>query len=321
MTSEKIKNPKKKGNDFMKKAIALALTFILSAALFSGCNKNENLKIDNQEANQANASTEVKNKELAGISLDSAIDIALKDAGVQRKDALFQGSPSLDKDDKKPHYDIEFRYNGVEYDYEVAVDNGSVIKAEKENVKDKVLSNEKVSETVNVKEEKKEPVKPTSPSVTNSDNRYISIEKAKEIALDNAGVKQADAVLKKAYYDSDDLVAHFDIKFVADGFEYEYEIKADNGAILEKDIEKESVRQPVSQAPAKEFISKEKAKEIAIAHAKIDSANAKFVKAELDTDDLIVHYEVEFVEGKYEYEYEINAESGKIIAHDKELND
>ncbi len=299
----------------MKKviAIALSLLFILSAVLLSGCADNKEPQVNNQEINQADASSGVKVNEAVNISLDSAIDIALKDAGVQREDALFQGSPSLDRDDKNPHYDIEFQFDGVEYDYEIAVDNGSVIKAEKE--KDKVQSSEKVSEPVKVKEE----LKPSVPA--KQENSYISIEKAKEIALENAGVKNADVVFKKAYYDFDDLVAHFDIKFVANGYEYEYEIKSADGAILEKDIEKEPVREQVSQEPEKEFISQEKAKEIALNHAKVDSAKVKQLKAELDSDDLIAHYEVEFVEGRYEYEYEINAESGKIIAYDKDFND
>ena len=47
----------------------------------------------------------------------------------------------------------------------------------------------------------------------------------------------------------------------------------------------------------------------------------KFSKAELDRDDMVVHYDIEFVSGKYEYEYEINAETGKVIAFDKEFND
>ncbi len=302
-------------------AILLSLVLVLSvvAVVAFAYNRPAADKQKNDEASIPIA--QVKPKDPAKVSLDSAINIALEDAGVKREDAVLVDQPSLDKDDKKPHYDIEFKHNGVEYDYEVAVDNGSVIKAEKEKDKVRVPNNEKVSESVKVKEEKKEPVKPSSPSAVNPEKEHISIEKAKEIALNNAGVKQADAVFKKAYYDFDDLVAHFDIKFVANGYEYEYEVKASNGAILEKDIEKEPVREQVSQAPEKELISKEKAKEIAFAHAKVDSAKVKFVKAELDRDDLIAHYEVEFVSDKYEYEYEINAESGKIIAYDKEFND
>ena len=302
-------------------AILLSLALVLSVvavAVFIG-NRPVADKQQNEEASIPVVNA--KPKEPAKVSLDSAIDIALEDAGVNREDAVLVDQPSLDKDDKKPHYDIEFKHNNVEYDYEIAVDNGSVIKAEKEKEKDKVQSNEKISEPVKVKEENKEAVKPSSPAAENPDKEYISIENAKEIALNNAGVKKDDVVFKKAYYDSDDLVAHFDIKFVANGYEYEYEIKASNGAILEKDIEKEHIREQVSQAPEKEIISQEKAKEIAIAHAKVDAAKVKAVKIELDNDDLIVHYDVEFVDEKYEYEYEINAESGKIIIYDKEFND
>ena len=74
-------------------------------------------------------------------------------------------------------------------------------------------------------------------------------------------------------------------------------------------------------APSGNLISEEKAKEIALDHAGYEESEVRFVKAELDRDDLIVHYDVEFVAGDFEYEYEINAESGKVIASDKEFND
>lgn len=330
MTDKKLKqNLKTKGNDFMKRtiAIALSLLFVFLAVLLSGCNENEEPQVKNQEANQAKVSSEVKSNEAAKISLDSAIDIALKDAGVEREKALFQGTPSLDKDDAKPHYDIEFKYDNVEYDYEIALENGSVLRAEKEvtikaeKESKEIQVSEKAQESVNVKAEKKDSAEKVSSVQPKKESSYISIEKAKEIALNNAGVKQTDAVFKKAYFDSDDMVAHFDIKFVANGYEYEYEIKASNGAILEKDIEREPVRETVSKDSESAYISKDEAKSIAFAHAKVDSANVKYSKAELDKDDLIVHYEIEFVAGNYEYEYEINAETGKIIAFNKEFDD
>ena len=300
-------------------AILLSLALVLSVVVV-GAFANDKLEAKKQEnAESSIPVAQAKPKEPANVSLDSAIDIALEDAGVKREDAVLVEQPSLDKDEKNPHYDIEFKHDNVEYEYEVAVDNGAVIKAEKE--KENVKNIEKDSEPVRANEEKKEPANSPLPDVAKQDKNHIGIEKAKEIALENAEIKKADAVFKKAYYDSDDLVAHYDIKFVANGYEYEYEINAANGAILEKDIEKEEIREQVSQAPEKELISEEKAKEIALSHAKVDSAKVKAVKVELDRDDLIVHYEVEFVEGKYEYEYEINAESGKIIAHSKDFND
>lgn len=310
----------------MKKIIiiALSLILILSAVLFTGCDKEQESQFKKQEINKADASSKVKNSEVANISLDSAIDIALKDAGVQREDALFYASPSLDKDDEKPHYDIEFKYNDVEYEYEISVNNGAVMKSEKEKIDKKVdekLNDKKINEPVKEKEEKKTSVEPSTSVPVKQDNSYISVEKAKQIALENAGVKSSDAVFKKAYYDSDDLIAHFDIKFIAGGYEYEYEIEASSGKVLEKDIEKAPIREETPQNNESEYISEDEAKAIAFAHAKVESKQVKYSKAELDSNDIIVHYEVEFVANGYEYEYEINAESGKIIAFNKEFND
>ena len=116
------------------------------------------------------------------------------------------------------------------------------------------------------------------------------------------------------------MIPHYDVKFEANGYEYEYEIKASDGSVLEKDVDKE--RNPVRETlSANDYISSEKAKSIAFEHSSVTAADVKFSKAELDSDDLIVHYDVDFVAGKFEYEYEINAKSGKIIAFSKEIND
>lgn len=294
-------------------AVLVSVVLVLSVVLLAAYVKNRPEK-ENVNLNQAQASApSVKNSEVLSISPDEAIDAALKHAGVSRENAVMFGAPSLDEDNGKVHYDVEFGYNGFEYDYEVAVADGSVLKAEKEAERVKVSENESVSANPEV------PVSKENKS-NNNNNGYISVEAAKQKALDDAGVKAEDAVFLKAYYDSDDIVPHYDVKFEANGYEYEYEVKAYDGAILEKDVDKE--RKPINNAPASnEYISEDKAKSIAFDHASVKAADVKFSKAELDRDDLIVHYDVEFISGKYEYEYEINAETGKIIASDKEYND
>lgn len=289
----------------MKKyAVLVSVVLVLSVALLAGCAANKPVE-ENATLKQAQASAPtVKNGELVSVSPDEAIDIALKHAGVSRENAVMFGAPSLDEEKGKAHYDVEFGYNGFEYDYEIAVADGSVLKAEKEA--------EKVKESV--------PAKPEAPASEENNNGYISVEDAKQKALEDAGVKAEDAVFLKAYYDSDDLVPHYDVKFEANGYEYDYEVKASDGAVLEKDVDKE--RRPVNSVPASDdYISADKAKSLAYEHAGVKAADVKFSKAELDRDDLIVHYDVEFVAGKYEYEYEINAESGKVIVSDKEFND
>ncbi len=294
-------------------AVLFSVLLVLSVALLGGCKNSEPLE-ENVTLNQAQASaTYINSSELASVNPDAAIDIALKHAGVSRENAVMFGTPSLDEENGKSHYDIEFGYNGFEYDYEIAVADGAILKAEKE------------AEKVNVTVREKTPVKSTEPvskenKSKNNNNGYISVEAAKQKALDDAAVKAEDAVFLKAYYDSDDIVPHYDVKFEANGYEYEYEVKASDGSVLEKDVDKG--RKPVNSSPASnEYISADKAKSIAYDHASVKAADVKFSKAELDRDDLIVHYDVEFVAGNYEYEYEINAETGKVIVSDKEFND
>ena len=294
-------------------AVLVTAVLVLSIALFAGCADNEPV-VENATLNQANASAQtVRSGELVSINPDKAIDIALSHAGVSRENAVMFGTPSLDEENGKAHYDVEFGYNGFEYEYEIAVADGTVLKAEKEAEKTEAPVKDKAPE-------KSEAPVSKENSKNNNNNGYISVEAAKQKALEDAGVKAEDAVFLKAYYDSDDLVPHFEIKFESNGYEYEYEIKAADGSVLEKDVDKE--KNPVkASAESNEYISADKAKSIAFEHASVKAADVKFSKAELDRDDMVVHYDVEFVYGKYEYEYEINAETGKVIAFDKEFND
>ena len=298
-----------------KLAVVLSVIIVLSAIALTGFAKG-NVPAEEKQENPAIAE---KTTASASVSLDSAIDIALKDAGIKREDALFKGTPSLDSDDKIKHYDVEFLHNGVEYEYEISVEKGAILKAEKEQEKTSAPVTNKAEER-----EKEKPAEAPTQATQKQEKAYISVEQAKEFALKDAGVKAADAVFKKAHYDADDLVAHFDVKFVANGNEYEYEIKAADGKVLEKDVDKvKATAEPVTSAKAEKsnYIAKDKALALALEHARIESSQVKYSKVELDRDDLIVHYEIEFVAGVHEYEYEINAESGKIIAFEKEFND
>ena len=190
---------------------------------------------------------------------------------------------------------------------------------ETENVEAPVT--EKANENNKAPEKTEAPVTKENTTKKKSDNNgKVSVEVAKQKALENAGVKAKDAVFVKAEYDFDERVPHYDVEFHANGYEYEYEVKASDGTVLSKDVERE--REPVKTTAANNnYVSADKAKAAAFNHAKVKAADAKFVKAELDRDDRVVHYDVEFVAGKYEYEYEVNAENGKVLSYNKEFND
>jgi len=66
------------------------------------------------------------------------------------------------------------------------------------------------------------------------------------------------------------------------------------------------------------IISKDDAKKIALEHAGVNETDAQRFRAELDYDDGISVYEVEFDANGLEYDYDINAKTGEIIEFSKE---
>ena len=142
----------------------------------------------------------------------------------------------------------------------------------------------------------------------------ISLDAAIDIAVADAGVARADAKFTEAKLDSDDLVAHYDIEFIAGANEYDYEIAVTDGSILKKEVEPADPSKPSKPQPdVSGYISIDEAKAIALKKVSLDASKVTFKKAELDADDRTPHYDIEFVSGGYEYEFEIDAKSGNII--------
>ena len=78
---------------------------------------------------------------------------------------------------------------------------------------------------------------------------------------------------------------------------------------------------PSEPASADKLISEEEAKKIALDKAGLTEGEVKFVKAELDRDDGIIRYEIEFRKDLTEYDAEINAETGEILSWETDYND
>lgn len=144
---------------------------------------------------------------------------------------------------------------------------------------------------------------------------YIGKDKAKEIALNHAGITADKASFMKCEFDYDDGIAVYDVEFYFDRCEYNYEINAKNGKILKAEKDTFGVDVP---APGQEYISKADAKAIAFKYAGVKEADAKRVKVTFDFDDGVAEYEVEFHADKFDYDYEIDAVSGKILKVEKD---
>ncbi|MGL4344789.1 MAG: PepSY domain-containing protein, partial [Cellulosilyticaceae bacterium] len=147
----------------------------------------------------------------------------------------------------------------------------------------------------------------------------IGAQKAKEVAVSHAKLNTKDVAFTQAKLDTDDGRVVYEIEFYHNGVEYDYEIGAVDGKVKEVSLDgvvkpAKPVTKPVTKpAPAKGTIGAQKAKEIALAHAKLNAKDAVFTKAKLDTDDGHVVYEIEFYSKGLEYSYEIGAATGTIV--------
>ena len=270
-----------------------------------------NVSVEEHGKQSEHSQTE-ENQAVSNISLEKAKEIALNHAGVKATDATFVKAKS-DYEDGRAVFEIEFVVSSgntiKEYDYEIAASDGSIISYDYDIEGDST---------------------PTAIQAGSSQNTSeISLEKAKEIALDHAGVKATDATFVKAKSDYEDGRAVFEIEFVVSSGntikEYDYEIAASDGRIISYDYDIEGDSTPTAiQAGSSQNTSEitlEKAKEIALSHAGVASANAFEMEGKLDWDDGMSIYEIEFKAGGYEYSYEVDAATGSIVKFDKEWDD
>lgn len=89
--------------------------------------------------------------------------------------------------------------------------------------------------------------------------------------------------------------------------------------ITEKDKNKEKEEKPTVDTT--EFIAPNMAKKIALQKAGVADSEIILEKAELDNDDGIWVYEVEFTKGYTEYEVHVNAIDGEIIKYETDIDD
>ncbi len=182
-------------------------------------------------------------------------------------------------------------------------------------------------------------------SGTASSKAYIGNEKAKAIALGKAGVAETDVREFEVDLDMEAGKMVYEVDFDTVSYEFEYDIDAKTGDILKEQKEPRdrddiddhhdddyhhtgsgngmstqtpTTQNPTTQTPETGEIGREKAKNIALSHAGVSASNAREMEVELDTEKGVKVYEVSFESAGIEYDYEIDASTGKIIKAEKE---
>ena len=186
-----------------------------------------------------------------------------------------------------------------------------------------------------------------------SDKEYIGDKKALEIALGEAGFLEKDLTKLEIELDYEDGRMIYEVEFYAGNKKFEYEIDAKTGKIIEIEMKVKQpgkslpsgneVSEPISNGnqdrnrerhqdgthnklPPKsgdntDYIGSKNALQIALTHAKITESQVDNIEIERERENGIMIYEVEFTYNGKEYEYEIDACTGKILELEVEDKD
>lgn len=145
----------------------------------------------------------------------------------------------------------------------------------------------------------------------------ITADRAKEIALNHAGLTASQVSFVRAHPDRENGRQVYDVEFYTSDYkEYDYEIDAATGEVISYDYDAEFYTPPAGSQTGS-YIGDARAQEIALAQVP-GATSANIRKAHMDWDDGRVEYEVEILYNGMEYDFEIDAYTGAIISKDAE---
>ena len=230
------------------------------------------------------------NGQLSYIGDEAARTAALSGAGLSADSVTFTGTKLTNRDGVE-YYLVSFTSGANQYQSQVDALSGVVIQTE---------------------------TQPLSQSAaTAASGATITAEDAKAKALAHAGLTADAVTFVTAQLDRDDGRLVYDVEFyTADYKEYDYEIDAVTGEVLDMDYDAEHYQRP-STGSSDSYISKDKAISIALGY--VSGAGTGDVRtAKLDYDDGRAEYEVKIIYNSMEYEFEIDAATGKVLSWDKD---
>lgn len=206
----------------------------------------------------------------ATVSLEDAREIALADAGVSREQATFTKVEG-DTEGSIPVYEFKFCVGNVEYEYEINAQNGAIYSKKTTTyvTQDPGVTASAPPRQTNpptaqpaqtpdaqIPQSTPDPVRPPAvqptpeptpppaapaPQPTSQPQQggryYIGSEAAKNAALNDAGLSASQVWFTEVRMDYEDGIAVYEIEFLTETHEYEYEINAKTGAVYSREME------------------------------------------------------------------------------------
>ena len=248
------------------------------------------------------------------LSEDEIRAIVFNHAGVNANDVR-EFEIELDDEHGIWVYEVEFKAGNIEYDYVVNAVTGEIIKSETEVDDDPTAA--------------PGTPRPTAQPTQQPGSEFLSEDEIRAIVFNHAGVNANDVREFEIELDDEDGIWVYEVDFKAGNIEYDYVVNAVTGAIIrvETEIDDDPTAAPgtprptvqPTQQPGSELLSEDEIRAIVFNHAGVNANDVREFEIELDDEDGIWVYEVEFESGRHEYSYEVNALTGEII--DYEIDD
>ena len=235
------------------------------------------------------------------IGVEAAKKAAFTHAGVSESDVT-KLEVEYDNDDGVMVYEVDFHVGTTEYDYEIDAKTGDVLKVEKDVDDDAPNTGSGNTSSGGS----------SSGSSSSNTTSYISGDTALQKALAHAGVSASQAVDVDVEFDD----GHYDVDFRVGSTEYDYEINAKTGAVIKYEKDTEDDDHHSTSTSTSSYIGRDAAMQKALSHAGLSESDVYELEVELDEEDGI--YEVSFETKSYEYEYEVQATTGKILKAEKD---
>lgn len=164
----------------------------------------------------------------------------------------------------------------------------------------------------------------------------VDAKGAEEIAFADADITadRAERLFTEAERENGEWV--YEVSFTVNNVEYEYMIREADGMILEWEIDGRDVGDAVAEESLKDDskepgdsgeeasqdknvpVGLENAKETALSDAGLDAADVSFTKIKFENDSHKVVYEIEFYQGRDEFEYTIDAYTGEVLKMERD---
>ena len=177
------------------------------------------------------------------IGRDAALDAALKDAGVSESDTT-RLRVSEDRDDGRKVYEIQFDVDHTEYEYEVAASDGSILSSDIENQNGGVQTQNNTQDGAqdntqsNTQDNGQNTQNNTNQGTGTAGNANVAVTQDQAIQTALSRVSGATEQDIRINLDHDDGVYKYEGDIIYNGIEYEFEIDANSGTILEWSEEK-----------------------------------------------------------------------------------